>query len=149
MGTVVAILALASAAAPALAADPVYYPSTYAGAPISEAVQVGDILFVSPVLGLAAGLPPALAGGLEEQTKAAMDQIGRSLAKRGLSYDNVFRCALSVVDSGDPSRMAVVNKVYTGYFKPGRFPARALTSPANLPLKADLTVECWAHVPAK
>lgn len=148
MRTLAAILVLA-VAGPAVAAQPVYYPSPHKGAPLSAAVQVGDILYISPVLGLAPGAATLAPGGLEGQTKAAMDQIAATLTARGLTYDNVFRCVLNVVDAGDATRMAAVNKVYTTYFKPDLYPARALLTPANLPLKADLSVECWAHVPAK
>jgi enamine deaminase RidA (YjgF/YER057c/UK114 family) len=78
-----------------------------------------------------------------------MDKVGELLKAHGLSYDDVFRCAVTVVDSVDPARMKVFNEIYVSYFKRGRYPARSLLSPANLPLKADLTVECWAHVPTK
>jgi 2-iminobutanoate/2-iminopropanoate deaminase len=145
----IAVLSLLGLSAPAIAAEPVYFPSAHAGAPLSEAVQVGEMLYVSPVLGLRPGTVVLADGGLEGQTAAAMDQIGRTLAARQLSYDNVVRCELNVVNAADGARMAIVNRVYITYFKNGRFPARALNSPANLPLNAELSIECWAHIPQK
>jgi enamine deaminase RidA (YjgF/YER057c/UK114 family) len=58
--------------------------------PFSEAVRVGDVLYLSGQIGI--GADGKLPDGIEAQTKQAMDNIGAVLKRAGLTYADVFHC---------------------------------------------------------
>lgn len=110
--------------------------------PFSEAVRVGDIVFLSGQLGNKPGTKELVPGGLEAETRQTMENIGRVLKANGLTYDNVFKCLVMMADI---SKWAEFNKVYLEYFKPDRLPARSAFGAKALALGAQLEIECWAY----
>src|SRR6476646_51642 len=89
-------------------------------APFSKAVRVGDVLYLSGVIGRTAdGKVP---DGIEAQTKAAMDDIGATLKTAGLSYGDLIHCTVFL---SDMKQWPAFNKVYIGYFPAGELPARS------------------------
>jgi enamine deaminase RidA (YjgF/YER057c/UK114 family) len=68
-----------------------HYPSPQIGgapAPFSSAVRVGDVLYLSGAIGRGPdGKPPE---GIEAQTKATLDDIGATLKRAGLGFEDVF-----------------------------------------------------------
>lgn len=127
----------------AVRAEPVqYYPidAPPAVRPFSEAVRVGDILYLSGEIGTTEN--GALAtGGLAGETRQMMENIGAKLRKRGLGFDHVFKCTVMLADM---TRWAEFNAVYITYFKPGRLPARSAFGANGLALGAQVELECWA-----
>jgi enamine deaminase RidA (YjgF/YER057c/UK114 family) len=75
--------------------------------PFSDAVRVGDILYLSGQIGI--GPDGKLPDGIEGQTKQAMDNIGAVLKRAGLAYADVFHCTAFLADMKD---WPAVNKVY-------------------------------------
>lgn len=142
-----AVIALALSGSAASAASPEFLGNPrLEGTPLpfSEAVRVGDILYLSGQIGIAAdGKVP---DGMEDQAKLAMDGIGRVLKANGLSYDDVFKCTVMLDDMAD---WPAFNKVYVPYFKPGRMPARSAFGADGLALGAKLEVECMAYAGKK
>lgn len=110
-------------------------------APFSKAVRVGDILYLSGVIGRTAdGRVP---DGIEAQTRAAMDDIGATLKLAGLGYGDVFHCTVFL---SDMKTWPAFNKVYVGYFKPGELPARSALGVSALALPGALMeIECQAY----
>ena len=137
---------LALLAGSAMAAPPQYLGRPNLGAnplPFSDAVKVGDMLYLSGQIGMVDGKVP---DGIGAQTKAAMDGIGRVLTANGLSYDDVVKCTVMLDDMAD---WPAFNKVYVPYFKPGRMPARSAFGAGGLALGAKVEVECMAYAGAK
>ena len=64
--------------------------------PFSSAVRVGDVLYLSGVIGTRDD--GALAPGIEAQTRQTMDNIGAMLARAGRSFDDVFKCTVMIDD---------------------------------------------------
>ncbi len=58
--------------------------------PFSDAVRVGDVLYLSGQLGI--GADGKLPTGIEAQTKQALDNIGGILKRASLGYGDVFHC---------------------------------------------------------
>lgn len=141
------LLALASSLAlgsGAVAQPPEYYPVEGPQArPFSEAVRVGDILYLSGEIGTTESGALA-AGGLAGESKQMMENIGAKLRKRGLGFDDVFKCTVMLADM---SRWGDFNAVYVTYFKPGRLPARSAFGANGLALGAQVELECWARFP--
>lgn len=146
----VLVLALGVAAAPASAQPveasgaPEYLALEGSDFPLSEAVQVGDILYLSGKLGTAADGSGLVPGGIEAETRRAMESIGETLAKYGLTHDAVFKCTVFLADMED---FAAFNAVYRSFFKEGRYPARSTVAVKGLALGAAIEVECAAFNP--
>jgi 2-iminobutanoate/2-iminopropanoate deaminase len=127
------------------AAPPVYYPSEFPY-PFSDAVQVGDMLILSGQLGAKPGSGTVVPGGIEPETRQTMDNIGASLKRRGLGFDDVVKCTVMLADMKE---WPAFNTVYASYFKPGHFPARSAFGATALALGARVEIECWAYNPKK
>jgi 2-iminobutanoate/2-iminopropanoate deaminase len=114
--------------------------------PFSDAVQVGNILYLSGVLGNVPGKSELVSGGLEAETRQAMENIEAILRQYGLSLERVFKCTVMLADI---SKWGDFNKVYVTYFDPGRLPARSAFGVTGLALGAEVELECWAYVGSK
>ena len=137
-------LALAAGAALLAAAAPAtYYPSSL-GLPFSEAVQAGDTLYLAGQIGAPPGQREVVPGGIDAQSKQAMDNIGDVLKRRGLSHAALVKCTVMLADMAD---WPAFNKVYATYFKPGHYPARSALGAAGLAYGAKVEVECIAFNP--
>lgn len=111
--------------------------------PFSDAVRVGDTLYLSGQLGLVDGKLP---DGIEAQTKAALDNIGRILKRAGLTHADVFHCTAML---SDMANWPAMNKVYVTYFPEGRRPARSAFGANGLALGALIELECQAYAGKK
>lgn len=112
--------------------------------PFSSAVRVGDVLYLSGVIGT--GGDGRLPEGIEAQTRQTMDNIGAMLKRAGRSFDDVFKCTVMI---DDMKQWQAFNAVYVTYFKPDRLPARSAFGADGLALGALVEVECLAHAPAR
>jgi 2-iminobutanoate/2-iminopropanoate deaminase len=112
--------------------------------PFSSAVRVGDILYLSGVIGT--GADGKLAAGMEAQSRQTMDNIGAMLKRAGRSFDDVFKCTVMIDDMRE---WQAFNQVYMSYFKPDRLPARSALGADGLALGALVEVECLAHAPER
>lgn len=140
-----AALAAAPFFARAQESGPRFYNSPALAAmkpPFSQAVRVGDILFMSGAIGIVPGTPELAPGGIEGETKQAMDNIGAVLKANDLSFDNVVKCTVMLADM---AKWGDFNKVYLTYFKPGRLPARSAFGANGLARNAQVEVECLAY----
>jgi 2-iminobutanoate/2-iminopropanoate deaminase len=142
-----ALAATFVAVLPAFAADDVeYFPVTNAppgmSLPFSEAVRVGDMLYLSGEIGTDAK-GRLVEGGIAAEAKQLMDNIGTKLARRGSSWDRVVQCTVALADMKDWSAF---NEIYRGYFK-RHFPARMAYATGGLALDARAEVQCSATIP--
>lgn len=108
--------------------------------PFSDAVRVGDVLYLSGQLGV--GPDGKLPDGIEAQTKLAMDNVGGVLKRAGLDYGDVFHCTAFL---SDMKNWPGFNKVYVPYFPAGKLPARSAFGANGLALGALLEIECQAY----
>jgi 2-iminobutanoate/2-iminopropanoate deaminase len=114
--------------------------------PFSQAVRVGDILYLSGALGNLPGTRQVVAGGIEAETRQTMENVGAVLNANGLSFDDIFKCTVMLADM---AKWEDFNKVYVTYFKPGRLPARSAFGANGLALGAQVELECWAYAGKK
>jgi 2-iminobutanoate/2-iminopropanoate deaminase len=114
--------------------------------PFSQAVRVGDVLYLSGSIGNVPGTTKLAPGGMEAEAKQTMENIGAVLKANDLSFDDVFKCTVMLADM---SKWGDFNKVYVTYFKPDRLPARSAFGANGLALGAQVEVECWAYAGKK
>src|SRR5436190_23115818 len=108
--------------------------------PFSEAVRVGDMLYLSGQIGIASdGKLPA---GIEAQARQAMDNIGEVLKRQGLGFGDIVKCTVMLDNMAD---WPAFNQVYVTYFPDGKYPARSAFGADGLALGALVEVECIAY----
>lgn len=120
-------------------------PDARPGGVLSPAVRVGDVIFLSGVMGTKQG--GVLAdGGIEGQTRQALENVKASLALAGASMTDVAKCTVFLTDAANFQAM---NKVYHEFF-PTDPPARSTVAVAALVVpNALLEIECTAAAPKK
>jgi reactive intermediate/imine deaminase len=112
--------------------------------PFSDAVRVGDVLYLSGQLGI--GADGKLPDGIEAQTKQTLDNIGAILKRAGVGYEDVFHCTVML---SDMANWPAMNKVCVTYFPEGKRPARSAFGANGLALGALIELECQAHAGPK
>lgn len=112
--------------------------------PFSEAVRVGDTLYLSGQIGR--GADGKLPAGIAAQTRQALANIGATLKSANAGFGDVFHCTAYLADMKD---WPAFNAVYVGYFTPGRMPARSALGANGLALGAAVELECQAYVGRK
>lgn len=108
--------------------------------PFSEAVRVGHLLFLSGMIGNRPGTPELAPGGIQGETRQALQNIKATLERYGSSMDRVVKCTVFLADMAEWSSM---NEVYVQFF-PGPKPARSALGASGLALDARVEVECIA-----
>jgi reactive intermediate/imine deaminase len=110
--------------------------------PFSEAVRVGDMLYLSGQLGNLPGTLDLAPGGIEGQTRQVMANIQRILEANGSALDRIVKCTVMMADMAEWPKL---NDIYVTYF-PGPKPARSAFGAAGLAVGARVEIECWATV---
>ena len=108
--------------------------------PFSDAVQVGDLIFLAGKLGNIPGTRELAPGGIEGETRQAMENIRATLLRLGASMDDVVKCTVFLADIDE---WAAMNAVYVTYF-PRHRPARSALGVSGLALGARTEIECIA-----
>ena len=144
MSYLIKIITFSLFAATAFAGEKVQYYSfpenKNANLPFSDAVKVGDTLYLSGQIGIAPGESSLVSGGIGPETKQIFENIKKSLRHFGLKTRNIVKCLVMLDDITD---WPAFNKVYTSYFsKP--FPARSAFASSGLAFNAKVEVECIA-----
>jgi reactive intermediate/imine deaminase len=111
-----------------------------ANPPYSEAVRVGDLLFLSGALGVLPGRRELAPGGIEGETRQTLENIKRVLEENGSSLERVVKCTVMLADVAEWEAM---NRVYREYF-PRNKPARSALGVGGLVLGARVEIECIA-----
>ena len=110
--------------------------------PFSEAVRVGNILYLSGQIGFDSATGKLVEGGIAGETKKTMDNIQETLEKYGSSLSEVVKCTVYLADIAEWGAM---NEVYVTYF-PEHPPARSALGSSGLALGARTEIECMATV---
>jgi 2-iminobutanoate/2-iminopropanoate deaminase len=114
-----------------------------AGVPLSEAVRVGDTLYLSGQIGIQPGTLKLVPGGIKEESRQTMSNIKTSLEAHGYSMSDVVKCTVMLADI---AKWGEFNEVYKTFFS-GHFPARSAMGVSGLAIGAQVEVECTAHKP--
>lgn len=104
--------------------------------PYSQAIDCGDLIFLSGQIPLVPATGLAAEGGIEAQARQMFENIKAVLAEAGLDFTNVVKTTVFMTDLG---QFAALNSIYAEYFKPP-FPARSCVEVSALP--KGVSVEC-------
>jgi 2-iminobutanoate/2-iminopropanoate deaminase len=108
--------------------------------PYSDAVRLGDTLWLSGAIGQIPGTRELVPGGITAETRQTLENIKRNLEAHGSSMDDVVKCTVMLADVKDFEAM---NAVYREYF-PVNKPARSTFGVNGLVLNARIEIECIA-----
>jgi len=115
-----------------------------APAPLSHAVRVGDLMFVSgttPFKPQSRELAPDFAGQMHQ----VMEKIQLILADAGSSLERVVKVNVILTRISDFQEM---NAIYRTYFREGNYPARTTIQAALAVPEMLLEIECVAEAGA-
>lgn len=104
--------------------------------PYSQAIDCGDLVFLSGQIPLVPETGLVADGGLEAQAHQMFANIKAVLAEAGMSLSNVVKTAVFMTDL---SQFAAFNAIYAEYFK-APYPARSCVEVSALP--KGVLVEC-------
>jgi 2-iminobutanoate/2-iminopropanoate deaminase len=111
--------------------------------PYSQAVRVGDLLFVSGQLPIDPTTGEFAGPGVREEAVQSLRNAAAILAEAGTSMDRVVKTTVLLADIAD---FAVVNEAYAEAFTGAVLPARAAYQVAALPRGARVEIELIAAV---
>jgi 2-iminobutanoate/2-iminopropanoate deaminase len=143
VGTLVAASLCATAASQETAQYFPMAPADGQSLPFSEAVRVGNTLYLSGQIGTAPGTLKLVPGGTLAEARQVMENIKTVLQRHGSSLDRVVKCTVFLTDMKD---WPAFNGVYREYFKKN-LPARSALGANGLALGARVEVECIAVTP--
>ncbi|MBE0641753.1 MAG: RidA family protein [Bacteroidales bacterium] len=108
--------------------------------PYSQAVLKNGILYISGQVPIDPNTGKLVEGGIREQTRQSMENIGAILKEAGFQFSDVVKstCLLS-----DMANFAAMNEVYGSYYTQDP-PARAAFAVKDLPLGALIEIETIA-----
>jgi reactive intermediate/imine deaminase len=104
----------------------------------SQAVRVGNTIWVSGQIPLHPETKELVAGDIEAQMRQVFDNLQAVVLAAGATLDDVVKATVFLIDL---SHFALVNKVMGEYFREP-YPARAAVGVASLPRGSQIEVEC-------
>jgi reactive intermediate/imine deaminase len=110
------------------------------GLPFSEAVRVGDTLYLSGQLGIVPGSLDLVPGGIRAEARQTMENIKATLETHGFHMREVVKCTVMMADIDE---WGTFNEVYKEFFSPP-YPARSAFAASGLAVGARVEVECIA-----
>jgi len=108
--------------------------------PYSQAVQVGDFMYLSGQIPLDPATGEMVPGGIAEQTEQVILNIKAVLASQKMALSSVVKCTVFLADM---EQFAEMNAMYDKYFGTV-LPARSTVQVARLPKDALVEIEAMA-----
>jgi 2-iminobutanoate/2-iminopropanoate deaminase len=108
--------------------------------PYSQAIQSGNILFVSGQIALQRSTGAMISANIEDETKQVMANIKAVLTAAGMDFAHVVKTSIFLKDMNN---FPTVNQVYGTFFKETP-PARETVEVSRLPKDANVEISCIA-----
>ena len=108
--------------------------------PFSEAVRVGDTLYLSGQIGIKPRTLELAPGGMKSEARQALENLRTSLEAHGYSLRDVVKCTVMLADI---AKWGEFNEVYKTFFTPP-YPARSALGVNGLAIGAQVEIDCIA-----
>lgn len=109
--------------------------------PYSQAVQAGNMLFVSGQVAIDPANNEVIKGTVSEEAHQVMKNIEVLLQEAGYSFPDIVKTTIFL---SDMKYFTEVNEIYGSYFK-GDFPARETVAAAGLPKNVNVEISVTAY----
>jgi reactive intermediate/imine deaminase len=106
--------------------------------PYSQAVEIGNTLWLSGQIPLDPATKELVEGGVDAQIRQVFKNLKAVVTAAGASMDDVVKVTIFLTDL---SHFALVNKIMAEQFREP-YPARSSIGVASLPRGAQVEVEC-------
>ncbi len=108
--------------------------------PYSQAIENHGLVYCSGQIGLDPRSGTLVEGGVEAETRRALENLRAVLAAAGLGFGDIVKTTIFLADLAD---FDVVNRIY-GEHLSAPYPARSTVQVAALPRKARVEIEAIA-----
>ncbi len=108
--------------------------------PYNQAIQYGDMLFVSGQIAIDPKTGELLKGSIQDETKLVMENLKAVLTEAGMGFSNIIKSSIFIMDMGQFSE---INEVYAQYFDTDP-PARETVQVAGLPKGVNVEISVVA-----
>jgi len=110
--------------------------------PYSAGVKAKGLVFTAGQLGVDPDSGEFVPGGIQAQTRQALENVSAVLTSAGSSLERVVKTTVFLRDMDD---FGAMNEVYAAFF-PENHPARSAVQVARLPKDGDVEIEAVAVV---
>ena len=110
--------------------------------PYSQAIQIGDLLFVSGQVPIDPSTGAVVEGDIKAQAQQSLDNLKAILNAAGTNMGAVVKTTVFLADMND---FAAMNEVYAQFFQEP-FPARSAVQVGRLPKDAKVEIEAIAQL---
>lgn len=109
--------------------------------PYNQAVLKGNVLYTSGQIALHPATGDLITSTIELETKQVMENMEAVLAAAGMTFENVLKATIFIIDMND---FAKINTVYGSYFNEKTAPARETVQVACLPKNVNIEISMIA-----
>ena len=109
--------------------------------PYNQAVMVGNTLYTSGQIALDPETMELVLDDIEIETKQVMENMKAVLAAADMTFENVIKTTIFIMNMGDFAR---INAVYGSYFDEATAPARETVQVACLPKNVNIEISMIA-----
>ena len=109
--------------------------------PYNQAVLVGNTLYTSGQIALDPASMELVLDDIETETKQVMENMKAVLAAADMTFENVIKTTIFIMNMGDFIR---INSVYGSYFDKATAPARETVQVACLPKNVNIEISMIA-----
>lgn len=109
--------------------------------PYSQAVQAGNMLFISGQIAIDPITQQLIEGGIEDETKRVMLNIEALLEASGFTFADIVKTSIFL---SDMKHFVLVNGIYGSYFQ-SDFPARETVAVLGLPKNVNVEISAIAY----
>ncbi len=117
-------------------------PAPFQGAPYSQGILFGDLVWVSGQIAVDPATHEVIEGGIEEQTDQVMKNVSAILEEAGSGLKQLVKTTIFLADFDD---FGAMNEVYARHVGPEP-PARATVQVAYLPSGVLVEIDALAHL---
>ena len=108
--------------------------------PYSQAVQSGNMLFISGQIAIDPTTNQLISGGIKEEAKQVMNNLEAVLKTAGFSFEHIVKTSIFL---SDMNHFSDVNEIYGSYFH-SNFPARETVAVLGLPKNVNVEISVIA-----
>ena len=108
--------------------------------PYSQAIQAGNLLFVSGQVAIQKSTGNLIIGNIQEETHQVMKNLSEVLKAANMDFTQVVKCTIFLKDMNNFPK---VNEVYGSYFS-SQPPARETVGVSRLPKDVNVEISCIA-----
>ena len=109
--------------------------------PYNQAVLAGNTLYTSGQIAIDPKTGELVTANIETETKQVMENMKAVLEAAGMTFENVVKTTIFIMDMNDFAR---INTVYGSYFDEKTAPARETVQVAGLPKGVNVEISMTA-----